>query len=176
METETYKKYKNAPKNNEVEFLVVHHSAASENQSVKSIEDYHLSLGWSGIGYHYLITKTGELWKGRPEHVNGAHVKEDNINYRSLGICVIGDFAKKLPTPEQVSALKTLLEDLKARYNVSLEKIVPHRHFLGKPPYKDCFGSNLKDDWARNLITPQITPKSIILKRIDELKQLVEQL
>lgn len=177
METKTYVKFKNSPKDNSPEYLVVHHSAASENQSVESIENYHLSLGWEGVGYHYLITNTGEVWRGRPEHYHGAHVKEQNINFKSIGICLIGDFDKKLPTGAQISALKTLLLDLQARYSIPNTKIVPHRHFLGNPPYKNCFGSLLKDDWAKNLVENQpVVGKEIILKRLDELTKLVKEL
>jgi N-acetylmuramoyl-L-alanine amidase len=81
----------------------VHHSAASEDQTVQSIENYHLSLGWEGVGYQYLITKTGEVWLGRPEHYHGAHVAEQSMNTKSIGICMIGDFDKKLPTDVQIS-------------------------------------------------------------------------
>ena len=172
-ETETYKRLKDKAKDNNVEFLVIHHSAASENQTVQSIENYHLSLGWEGIGYAYIITKTGELWKGRPEHYHGAHVKEQNINFKSIGILLIGDFDKKLPTKEQETALKGLLLELMARYSVPLDKVVPHRHFQN---YKSCWGNLLKDDWARNLINSPTTPKNIIIKRLEELLKLVQEL
>lgn len=178
METNTYKKFKDSPKDNYPQWLVIHHSAATENQTVESIENYHLSLGWEGIGYAYVITKLGEVWKGRPEHYHGAHVKEQNINFKSIGILMVGDFDKKLPTEEQVSALKALLLELQARYSIPNEKIVPHRRFLGKPPYKSCYGKLLSDDWLKQLLqsSAPVTGKSIILKRLAELTQLVEQL
>lgn len=183
METNTYLKLKNKPQDNFPQFIVVHHSAATENQSVQSIENYHLSLGWEGVGYQFLIDKFGVVWKGRPEHYHGAHVGEKDIdgkkiNDKSIGICVIGDFDKKLPTQEQVSALKTLLNELRLRYSIPLEKIVPHRHFLGNPPYKSCFGSLLKDGWARNLVATlvPVNSKEIILKRLEEIIILVKEL
>ena len=167
METQTYLKLKNKPKDNFPEMIIVHHSAASENQTVKSIEDYHLSLGWEGVGYQYLITKLGEVWKGRPEHYHGSHCKEQSMNTKSIGICLIGDFDKKLPTEAQKNTLITLMNDIIKRYPI--KDIVPHRHFLGNPPYKTCFGSLLKNTWAKDLISNK---EKIKLQIIELLKQL----
>lgn len=172
-ETNTYLKFKNSPQDNFPEYIVVHHSAASEDQTVESIENYHLSLRWEGVGYHYLITNIGEVWRGRPEQYHGAHVKEDGMNFKSIGICLIGDFDKKNPTQEQVDSLKILLQDIKTRYNIPLGKINPHRHFLGVPPYKSCYGKNLSDDWAQKLIAPPPLTKDDIKV---ELKRLIDLL
>lgn len=151
-ETKTYLKLKNKPQDNFPEWIVVHHSAASENQTVESIENYHLSLGWEGVGYSYLITPNGDIYKGRPEHYHGSHVKEQNINTKSVSICLVGDFDKKMPTEAQKTSLRGILSELKAKYSIPLEKIVPHRYFLGNPPYKTCFGKLLDNNWAKKLL------------------------
>lgn len=170
-ELNTYKKLKNKPQDNFPQWLVVHHSAASENQTPQSIEDYHLQQGWEGVGYHFLIDKLGEIWRGRPEHYHGSHVKEQGINTKSLGILVIGDFDKKLPTPQQISSLRGILSDLMAKYSIPVEKIVPHRHFLGQNPYKSCYGSRLQDDWARSIL--QTIDKTQIKEQIKKLLDLL---
>ena len=173
-ETNTYLKLKNKPQDNFPEYIVVHHSAASEDQTVKSIEDYHLSLGWEGVGYQYLIEKDGTIWKGRPELYHGAHVAEEHINFKSTGICVIGNFDVKLPTKEQEEASKRLVASIVAHYSIPLNKIVSHRYFLGIPPYKSCYGKNLPDDWARKLVeVSEPDYKEKIKNIIQELKSLL---
>jgi len=164
----TLEKMKSLPKDNFPEYIVVHHSAASADQTFKSIQDYHISLGWENIGYHWCITKDGTIIAGRPEHYHGAHVAEQNINKCSIGICLIGDFNKTKPTLEQENALRGLLAPLMARYTaITPDKIVPHRYFLGNPPYKNCYG-NLPDDWARNLLILKPS-KEEIKKQITDL-------
>ena len=63
--------------------IILHHRAG--NGDVESIDAYHKSLGWEGIGYHYYIRKNGDIYSGRPEWRAGAHTKGHNIG--TLGIC-----------------------------------------------------------------------------------------
>lgn len=182
-ETNTYIKLKNKPQDNFPQYYVIHCTGGSKtnpladtsNHTANGMEKGHLALGWEGLGYQYAIHKDGEIWKGRPEHYHGAHVSQQNINFKSIGICLVGNFDATLPTKEQEDSLKKLILDLQTRYGKL--PIVPHRYFLGTPPTKSCYGKLLADDYARNLVEFQPeTPKSIILKRLNELTQLVESL
>ncbi len=189
-ETNTYKKLKDKPKDNFPEFIVVHHSngiqadprADTSHHTASGMEAQHISMGWEGLGYHYVIHNNGDIWLGRPEQYHGAHTAELDINKKSIAICLAGNFDVYMPTKEQISALITLMKDVKSRYNVPLVKIVPHRHFLGTPPYKSCFGNNLAEDWAQKLLeTPPTVPviiksKETILKRVDALSQEIGKL
>ena len=47
--------------------------------------------GWSGVGYHYLVRKNGEVWEGRPDNTVGAHAGASN-NGHTIGICFEGNF------------------------------------------------------------------------------------
>ena len=40
--------------------------------TVEQIDAYHRSLGWAGIGYHYLIDLKGQIHKGRDIRRPGA--------------------------------------------------------------------------------------------------------
>jgi N-acetyl-anhydromuramyl-L-alanine amidase AmpD len=161
-ETDTYKKYKNKPQDNFPEFIIVHHSGGTDansladtsNQTAKIIEDWHLSKGWEGIGYHYIIVKDGSTWRGRPEQFHGAHTV--NYNQKSIGICVVGNFDATLPTKEQETSLAGLLRDIMARYNIPAYKIVPHRKFA----QKTCYGNKLSDTWAGDLASAPIDKPS----------------
>lgn len=145
-ETQTFKNLRGKSQDNYPEMIVVHHSAATENQTIKSIEDYHLSLGWEGVGYQYLITKYGEVYQGRPEYYHGAHTTGHNND--SIGICLVGNFDISLPTEAQKNALVSLIGDIQERYNIGIDKIYPHRKFANKT----CFGKLLPDDWAGDLV------------------------
>ncbi|WP_019558475.1 N-acetylmuramoyl-L-alanine amidase [Thioalkalivibrio sp. ALE12] len=52
------------------------------------IDAWHRDRGWSGIGYHYVIPRSGMLEHGRPEDNAGAHVRGKNAN--SIGVCLVG--------------------------------------------------------------------------------------
>ena len=140
-------------KTNYPEWLVVHHAKAPANQSFDIIKNYHIKhRKFDTIGYHYLITMDGTIYQGRPDLMHGAHVREQNINKKSLGVCLTGDFDVFMPTTEQINSLRELLDTKRKQYYIPPDRIVPHKFFLGNPPYKSCFGSNLSYDWARNLV------------------------
>lgn len=162
METNTFKNLKNKKQDNFPEFIIIHHSAASQDQTVQEIEKYHLNLGWEGVGYQYLITKLGEVWKGRPEFYHGAHVSEKGMNKKSIGICLIGDFDKGLPTKAQEDNLVDLVKDIKTRYpNI---KFAYHRDYA---TYKSCPGKQIHDDWLTLLLKHEesvVIPRKLLIE------------
>ena len=177
-ETNTYKKLKNLPTNNFPEFIVVHHSGGTDlnpledtsNHTAQMMEAYHLSLGWDGLGYQYVIHKNGEIWRGRPEHRNGAHTKDQNA--KSIGICLSGNFDATLPTKEQINALKWLIDAIKARYTVIGDKIYPHRKFANKT----CYGKLLSDTWAKDLVIASLPIPPTLEQKKAEIIKLIQNL
>lgn len=165
-ETQTYKNLIMAPKDNAPKVLIIHHSGGTNTNPLEDtshhtaqiMESYHLSLGWEGLGYHYVIHKNGDVWKGRPEGYHGAHTT--GMNTSSIGICLAGNFDATLPSKEQENALITLLLELTKKYSITPENIVPHRNYAKKT----CYGNKLTDDWARNLIKVIPTPEIDMVK------------
>jgi hypothetical protein len=47
-------------------------------QMVEAIRRWHLQRGWRDIGYHYVVTPSGEVWTGRPADQIGAGVVGHN--------------------------------------------------------------------------------------------------
>ena len=175
METQTYKNFKNKPQDNFPAMIIVHHSGGTDanplldtsNQTAQIIEQYHLSKGWEGLGYQYVIHKNGDVWKGRPEHYHGAHTVGHNND--SIGICLVGNFDATLPTKEQETALKGLITDIRGRYNVG-DNIYPHRKYA----QKTCYGNKLLDTWARDLAN---SPDVLKLDKVavkNEIKRLLD--
>ena len=105
---------------NEVEHLIVHHSATSNSASnytqvVRNIYLYHTQTnGWSDIGYNYLIAPDGTLYAGRDpgpagaqDKVRGAHFCGNNSE--TMGVCLLGNFMETAPTPAALKKLESLL-------------------------------------------------------------------
>ena len=74
----------------DIEYIVIHCSAnmPSMDVPIERVKKWHLDRGWSDIGYHYYITRDGEIHKGRNLSTIGAHVRGYNKN--SIGICYEG--------------------------------------------------------------------------------------
>ena len=76
---------------NRIDFIAVHCSATPadmDHVDAATIRRWHRERGWRDIGYHYVITRQGEVQKGRPDDMPGAH--ERKINSRSIAICLVG--------------------------------------------------------------------------------------
>ncbi|KAA3989083.1 N-acetylmuramoyl-L-alanine amidase, partial [Bacteroides ovatus] len=71
----------------EIKLLVIHCSATRCNVSftVEQLRQCHLQRGFKDIGYHFYITRNGELHHCRPVSEPGAHVR--GFNRHSIGIC-----------------------------------------------------------------------------------------
>lgn len=159
---------------NKPQYLIVHHTGGTDadpradtsNQKFEVVDDWHRqkwnfksSLGHY-IGYQYFIDKTGKVTQGRADTEEGAHTIGKNNS--SIGICLAGNFDVTKPTQAQIDALKALLKEKMAQFNIPLANVVPHRTFA----VKTCYGSLLSDSWARDLLneapapvpTPEPTP------------------
>ena len=92
-------------------YIALHH-AGVKSATPESIHNYHLSKGWSGIGYHFYIRKDGLIYRGRPIYSVGAHVSGQNSI--SLGICAEGDYSTEQSMPiQQKRSIAELLDYLK---------------------------------------------------------------
>jgi N-acetyl-anhydromuramyl-L-alanine amidase AmpD len=104
-----------------INLIILHCSATKITQDfpVESLEACHKARGFKTIGYHYYITKDGQMHQCRPEDMIGAHARRYNAH--SIGICYEGGLdANGNPddtrTPAQKHALITLLRSLKVDY------------------------------------------------------------
>ncbi len=105
----------------EVTLLVVHCSATryDRNFPVEALHRCHLARGFANIGYHFYITRDGEVHICRPVHQIGAHAS--GWNDKSIGICYEGGLNKDnrpadTRTYAQKCSLLDLLRQLKADY------------------------------------------------------------
>ncbi|MFG2247823.1 N-acetylmuramoyl-L-alanine amidase [Spirillospora sp. NPDC048823] len=69
--------------------FVVHYSEGPTDQSVRSIQDFHMDgRGWADIGYNFLVDVGGRIYAGRGWLVVGAHAPDHNTS--GIGVCMIG--------------------------------------------------------------------------------------
>jgi hypothetical protein len=131
---------------NKPQYIIVHHTAVSRTKNANQFDAtkrYHIDKGWGDIGYNWLIEPSGETKQGRGENMDGAHCKEEGMNFNSIGICLTGNFDEELPTQEQRNALYWLINDRRTKYNIPDTNINPHRRYA---TYKSCWGKLLPDD------------------------------
>lgn len=122
-----------------ITLIIVHCSATREDRHLdfEACRAYHIRhRGFRDIGYHYYITRDGEIHNGRPLDKVGAHCKGHNRH--SIGICYEGGLDRKgLPcdtrTLQQKAMLLALLRELRRCFPNAL--IVGH-HDLN--PQKSC--------------------------------------
>lgn len=77
-----------------VHTLVIHHTGDARDLTVEDIHAMHLARGWSGIGYHGIIDRSGELHKGRPLEYQGAGVRGHNDGAWHLALNGSGMFTR----------------------------------------------------------------------------------
>ena len=124
----------------EVRLLVVHCSATrcDRNFPVEALHWCHLARGFASIGYHFYITRDGEVHICRPVHQIGAHAT--GWNDKSIGICYEGGLNEDGETADtrtyaQKCSLLYLLRQLKTDYPKA--KILGH-YQLSKSVHKAC--------------------------------------
>ena len=126
--------------------IIIHHSATPIDDAV-NMHKVHLARGMkNGLAYHFVISngsrkaRDGEIylsnrWKGQ---LDGGHVKKQEWNRTSIGICLIGNFEIRPPTSKQLSALEGLCEYLMKRCKLQANDVTTHTLF--HPKHTVCPG------------------------------------
>ena len=73
-----------------INWIILHCADTEEgrNFNVFDIDRWHKQRGWTGVGYHFVITLDGTLQTGRALQNVGAHCLYHNAD--SIGICYVG--------------------------------------------------------------------------------------
>jgi len=100
-------------KRNLTTHLILHHADASR-VTVETIHNYHISRGWSGIAYHFLVGKDGVIHEGRPIDTIGGHTS--GMNYCSIGVCFEGNFEVEQMPDAQLLAGQELIKYITEKY------------------------------------------------------------
>lgn len=153
-----------------IEYLVVHHSATNPNVDIEDVHRIHLNEGFTCVGYHVFIKADGTIQYGRPMDSQGAHAY--NSNHNSLSVCLAGYFHKDKvntgqwsdkPTGKQLKSLVEILVNWKRKIPQAV-KVVGHRELCATSCPGDGFGHLLLDGIAKKVDNvlrqenPTVTP------------------
>ncbi len=137
-------------------YTVVHNSGTRQGNA-QIFDYYHLHTRHmpNGLAYHFVIgngTSTGDgqieignRWK---RQINGGHVHSDYLNNIAIGICLVGDFNRDVPTRAQYAALDELITYLRkrvGRVGRRLSIVKAHREI--NPVPTDCPGDRFSYTW-----------------------------
>jgi hypothetical protein len=146
--------------------IVVHHSA-NTSDTPQSMDNYHRRVRkWAnGLGYHFVVgngvkTVDGKVYVGPrwKRQITGAHCKSSSgryfgiwrksnyFNSHGIGICLIGDFEQRSPTPKQLESLARLTRFLCSRARINPAHIYGHGDITHKTL---CPGRYLKRKLAQ---------------------------
>lgn len=158
------------------EYIIIHHSATDAGNA-ESFHRYHIEHNnWRALGYHFVINngkRQSDLFDGMIQcnmardwdndfdftEETGAHAK--GLNSKSIGICVVGDFSKGFPTPNQILATTALVTHLNhIKYNIKYREyvVIGHREageHGGALVYKSCPGENINCNLMRTFFITQ---------------------
>ena len=112
----------------EVRLLVIHCSATRYDRDfpVEALRSSHKARGFADIGYHFYITRDGELHRCRPVNQIGAHAA--GWNDKSIGICYEGGLDEQgRPADTRTYAQRCTLMDLLRQ----LRRDYPEARILG---------------------------------------------
>jgi len=100
------------------------------------IKQWHVNeRGWSDIGYHFVIRRTGVIEQGRSIKIQGAHCLGQNRD--SLGVCLIGT---RWPTEEQIKSLIRLFRQVRRSFKIEASDWFGHYEFNSN---KTCPGFSM---------------------------------
>lgn len=125
-------------------YIIIHNSATRQGNA-RIFDNYHRRVRKmeNGLAYHFVIGNGNGSGNGQIEigprwtrQINGGHVASDYLNNISIGICLVGDFDRDLPTRAQMEALRELITYLRARVGRSdgkLARVRGHREINPRP-------------------------------------------
>ena len=141
---------------NRWKYVIVHNSGTRQGNA--RIFDYyhrHVRRMPNGLAYHFVIGNGTSSGNGQVEignrwvrQLSGGHVHSDYLNYISIGICLVGDFNRDLPTKAEYEALDELIRYLRRRVGkVDGRYSIVRGHKEINPRPTDCPGNRFPLYW-----------------------------
>jgi len=116
-------------------YIVIHHSGVSEG-TVKGMDNYHRRVRHmeNGLAYHFVIGNgngmgNGEIAVGNrwTKQLDGGHLASLAQNKVAIGICLVGNFDKTVPTSAEMRSLDALVRELMKRCNIPAKNVKTHQ-------------------------------------------------
>ncbi|MFC1666570.1 N-acetylmuramoyl-L-alanine amidase [Candidatus Omnitrophota bacterium] len=141
-------------------YIIVHHSATDVGNALAFDYVHSKKRRWKGLGYHFVIDNgTSGKNDGQIEisprwlhQESGAHCKANGMNYKGIGICLVGNFSEEKVTPKQMESLVFLVSHLKEYYDIPDSRILGHNNVKGAST--ECPGKKFPWDKFRSRLRP----------------------
>ena len=139
-------------------YIIVHNSGTRQGNA-RIFDNYHRRVRKmeNGLAYHFVIGNGASSGNGEIEigprwtrQINGGHVASNYLNDISIGICLVGDLNRDLPTKAQFEALDELCSYLRTRVGKVKGKaaiVKGHKEINPKPT--DCPGDRFPLSFLR---------------------------
>jgi hypothetical protein len=139
-------------------YIIVHNSGTRQGNA-RIFDNYHRRVRkmQNGLAYHFVIGNGRSSGNGQIEignrwtrQINGGHVASNYLNDISIGICLVGDLNRDLPTKAQMEALDELCTYLRGRVGKVKGKpaiVKGHKEINPKPT--DCPGDRFPLSFLR---------------------------
>jgi len=141
---------------NRWKYIIVHNSGTRQGNA-RIFDYYHRYVRHmpNGLAYHFVIGNGTSSENGQVEignrwyrQLSGGHVHSDYLNYISIGICLVGDFNRDLPTKAEYEALDELIRYLRRRVGkVDGRYSIVRGHKEINPVPTDCPGNRFPLTW-----------------------------
>lgn len=139
----------------DVSSIVIHCSATRSRYDVANIEAWHKKLGFTTVGYHFVILYDGSFIQYRGLNTVGAHCK--GFNRDSIGICYVGGLLDGVPCDTrsecQKITFRKLITELLYIYGHPLS-IYSH-HDLNPKKSCPCFDARLEYNHLNDIFMSQ---------------------
>lgn len=133
---------------NHIQRIIIHHTGIPATISAEKIAAYRVDKqGWPAIGYHYLITNSGQIQQTNALTTVTSHAAK--YNPVSVGVCFAGDFNKAVPTPAQLDAGGRLIAWLLKQFNLKLNVVSGYNVKPGQPSPGQQWNTGAK--WSQQL-------------------------
>ncbi|MBU0549386.1 MAG: N-acetylmuramoyl-L-alanine amidase [Candidatus Omnitrophica bacterium] len=134
-------------------YIIIHHSATDQGNALAFYNSHKLRGFTYGLGYHFVIDNGSS---GKPDgyievsprwlkQQNGAHCKAAGMNYKAIGICLVGNYSQDEVSSKQLSSLAYLVNILRNYYDIPLRNIIGHGQVQGAET--ECPGRRFP--WSR---------------------------
>ena len=131
-------------------YITIHHDGMTPFWGVTDLDarsrlewirNGHRGKGWSDIGYHYIVDRSGTVWQGRDvTRWQGAHVKNRNEN--NIGVMCMGNFMLQRPSAAQIAGLNRTVAQLQRVYQIPTSSVKTHKEWPGAQTL--CPGTQLQ--------------------------------
>jgi hypothetical protein len=129
--------------------VVIHHSGTKKGNAAIFDKWHKEGNHWEGVGYDFVIGNGTNSGDGQVEvtfrwrqQKTGAHCGGTTGNWaneEAVGICLVGNFNRTVPTVRQMQSLAKLVRFLQSRYGVPKSRIYGHNTTPGARK-TDCPG------------------------------------